>query len=142
MSKQRTAPPSTEKPLVGELERIGPDGRDAVVVGVEAPGFDDLSAREKRFLYLMTRAAIAGNGIAFQQSHRDADDIVRLLEACFAHADGLDPAVRDALHEHLKLVWIHHGPYHHHTHAKFVPSRLTPAMLTAAARSAASHGAI
>jgi len=140
MSKERTAPPSTE-PLLGELERIGPDGRDALVVGVEAPGFEDLSAREKRFLYLMSRAAIAGNGIAFQQGHRDADDIARLLEACFAHADGLDPAVRDALHEYLKLVWIHHGPYHHHTHAKFTPTRLTPAMLAAAVSNAVKRGA-
>ncbi|MCI0451551.1 MAG: dipeptidyl peptidase 3 [Candidatus Latescibacteria bacterium] len=140
MTKQRTPPQATE-PLVGELERIGPDGRDAVVVGVEAPGFDDLPAREKRFLYCMTRAAIAGNGIAFQQSHRDADDIARLLEACFMHADGLDPAVRDALHEYLKLVWIHHGPYHHHTHAKFTPPRLTHAMLAVAAQHASSRGA-
>jgi len=141
MSKERTTPLSAEQPRVGELERIGLDGRDAIMIGVEAPGFDDLSAREKRFAYLMTRAAIAGNAIAFQQSHRDADDIVRLLEACFAHAEELDPAIRDALHEYLKLVWIHHGQYHHHTHGKFTPPRLTPAMLLTAARRAASRGA-
>jgi dipeptidyl-peptidase-3 len=140
MSKERTTPLSAERPRVGELERIGPDGRDAIVIGVEAQGFDELSAREKRFAYLMTRAAVAGNAIAFQQSHRDADDIVRLLEACFAHADGLDPAIRDALHEYLKLVWIHHGQYHHHTHSKFTPPRLTPTMLSAAAHHAAARG--
>ncbi len=140
MSKER-ATPSTDQPLLGELERIGPDGRDALVIGVEAPGFDDLDAREKRFLYLMSRAAIAGNGIAFRQSHRDADDVVRLLEACFAHADGLDAPSRGALHEYLKLVWIHHGQYHHHTHHKFVPSRLTPAMLASATAHATSRGA-
>ncbi len=140
MSNDPTTP-STEQPLIGELERIGPDGSDALIVGVEAPGFEDLSARERKFLYLMTRAAIAGNAIAFRQSHRDADDIVRMLESCFAHSDGLDPAVRAALHEHLKLIWLHHGPYHHHTHAKFTPSRLTPAMLATAATHAASRGA-
>lgn len=140
MSKDRSTPLSAEQPRVGELERIGPDGRDAIVIGVEAPGFDELSAREKRFAYLMTRAAIAGNGIAFQQSHRDADDIVRLLETCFAHADALDPAIHDALHEYLKLVWIHHGHYHHHTHGKFTPPRLTPAMLARAAHHAAARG--
>ena len=111
------------------------------MVGVEAPGFDALETREKRFLYLMTRAAIAGNGIAYRQGHRDADDIVRLLEACVTHADGLDAAVRDALNEYLKLVWIHHGQYHHHTHHKFTPSRLIPATLTTAATNAASRGA-
>jgi dipeptidyl-peptidase-3 len=89
----------------------------------------------------MARAAIPGNTIAFHQSHRDASDIVRLLEACFTHGAGLDPAVRGAIHEHLKLVWVHHGPYHHHTHAKFVPASLTRDMLEGAARHAASRGA-
>lgn len=141
MANLRSTPSSTEAPLIGELERLGPDGRDALVIGVEAPGFDALSASEKRFAYLMVRAAIPGNAIAFHQSHRDACDIARLLEACFAHADGLDPETRDALHGYLKLVWVHHGQYHHHTHSKFVPARLTPGMLTAAARHAATRGA-
>jgi dipeptidyl-peptidase-3 len=141
MTRERTIPASAERRLIGELERLGPDGRDALVVGVEAPGFEDLSPREKRFAYLLYRAAIPGNVIAYDQSHRDADPIVRLLEACFAHADGLDAAARAAVHEYLKLLWLHHGPYHHHTHAKFTPPSLTPAMLAAAARHAAKRGA-
>jgi dipeptidyl-peptidase-3 len=141
MAEHRTTPAPTESPRIGELERLGPGGREAIVVGVEAAGFDDLSPREKRFLYLMSRAAIAGNSIATQQSHRDADDVTRLLEACFTHGEGLDPAVRAAVHDHLKRVWVHHGPYHHHTHTKFVPAELTPAMLAAAARHAAARGA-
>ena len=139
---QRNTPTSTDRQLVGEIERIGAGGRDALVIGVEAPGFDSLSAREKRFAYLMYRAAIAGNTIAYRQSHRDADTIVRLLEAVFAHANDLDPAVRSALHDYLKQVWIHHGQYHHHTHTKFVPASLTREMLAQAARLAVSRGAV
>ncbi len=134
-------PVSTEPVRVGELERIGPDGRDALVIGVEAPGFDDLSAQEKKFAYLMSRAAIPGNAIAYQQSHRDADTLVRVLEAVFQHSDGLEAGVRDAVHEYLKLIWIHHGPYHHHTHGKFAPPTLTPAILSEAVRHATTRGA-
>lgn len=123
---------STEKPRVGELERLGPGGREALVIGVEAPGFDALSAREKRFAYLMYRAAIPGNVIAYRQAHREADEIVRLLEAVLARADGLDPAILSAVHDYLKLVWVHHGQYHHHTHTKFVPAGLTPETLARA----------
>jgi len=137
----RNTPVSTEKPLVGELERLGPGGREALVIGVDADGFDALSAREKRFAYLMYRAAIPGNAIAYQQSHRDADAIVRMLETAFTHSDGLERPVRDALHAYLKLVWIHHGQYNHHTHHKFVPSGLTPHMLSDAVRHAAHRGA-
>jgi dipeptidyl-peptidase III len=141
MANRRDTPPSTDAPLLGELERLGPDGRDALLVGVEAPGFDALSAREKRFAYLMLRAAIPGNAIAFDQSHRDAADIARLLEACFTRGEGLDASVRGAVHEYLKLIWVHHGPYHHHTHAKFVPAMLTAEMLARAAHYAAARGA-
>ncbi len=139
--RERTTPASSERPCTGELERLGPDGREALVIGVEAPGFEALSARERRFAYLMYRAAIAGNAIAYRQAHRDADAIVRLLETCLAHADGLAPAIRAALHDYLKLVWLHHGQYHHHSHTKFVPAELTPEMLTRAVRHAASCGA-
>ena len=140
MTDERT-PSSTEQPRIGELERIGPDGRDALVIGVEAPGFEALSTDEKRFAYLMYRAAIPGNAISFRQSHRDADTIVSLLEAIFLHSDGLEPALREAVHEYLKLVWIHHGQYHHHTHAKFAPPTLTPDMLRRAAQHAVKNGA-
>ena len=133
---QRNTPTSTDRQRLGEIERIGAGGRDALVIGVEAPGFEALTPREKRFAYLMYRAAIAGNTIAYRQSHRDADTIVRLLEAAFAHAGALDPAVGAALHDYLKLVWVHHGQYHHHTHTKFVPASLTPEMLTTAVRHA------
>jgi hypothetical protein len=68
MPKDRTTPLSAEQPRVGELERIGPDGRDAIVIGVEAPGFDDLSAREKRFAYLMTRAPLPATGSRFSKA--------------------------------------------------------------------------
>src|SRR5512134_265937 len=99
MTDERT-PSSTEQPRIGELERIGPDGRDALVIGVETPGFEALSLQEKLFAYLMYRAAIPGNVISFHQSHRDADTIARLLEAIFLHSEGLDPDVRGAIHEY------------------------------------------
>lgn len=126
---------------MGELERLGPGGREALVIGVEAPGFEALSPREKCFAYLMYRAAIPGNAIAYRQSHRDADPIVRLLETLFLHSEGLDPAIRTALHDYLKLIWVHHGQYNHHTHTKFVPAGLTPETLGQALEHAVARGA-
>jgi dipeptidyl-peptidase-3 len=142
MTRRPPASTAAERPLVGELERLGPDGRDALVIGVDAPGFEALTAREKRFAYLMYRAAIPGHAIAYQQTHRDADTIVRVLEAAFDRADGLEPELRAALHDYLKQVWVHHGPYNHHSHAKFVPASLSPDMLSKAVRHAAARGAV
>jgi dipeptidyl-peptidase-3 len=130
------------KPLVGELERLGPDGSEVMVLGVEAPGFGKLSPGQRIFAYYLYRAAIAGNAIAYQQCHRDAYRIKQLLETILVNADGLDSDLQDAVHEYLKFVWIHHGQYNHYTHTKYVPWRLTPDGLRRAARHALGNGAV
>jgi dipeptidyl-peptidase-3 len=112
-----------------------------MVLGAEAPGFDDLTPERKRLAYYLYRAAVAGNTIAYKQSHRDAYDIKRLLEAIYLHSDGLDPTLKDAVHDYLKFVWIHHGQYHHYTHTKFVPFELTEEGLHKAAEHAVANGA-
>jgi dipeptidyl-peptidase-3 len=128
--------------LVGELERLGPGGVEIMVLGVEADGFDDLTLDQKRFAYYLYRAAIAGNAIAYQQSHRHAYEIKRLLDAIFLESGGMEPALRDAVHEYLKFVWIHHGQYDHYTHTKYVPAALTREGLGRAAKHAEANGAV
>jgi hypothetical protein len=59
----------------------------------------------------MYRAAI-GQHVALA-GHRDADAIVRLLEALLLLIPTVSKAVREGLHDYLKLVWLHHG-YNHH----------------------------
>jgi dipeptidyl-peptidase-3 len=127
--------------LVGELERLGPGGIEVMVLGVEAPGFEDLEPDRKRFAYYLYRAAIAGNPIAFKQSHRHAYQIKRLLEAIYLQSNGLEEALKDAIHDYLKFVWIHHGQYDHYTHTKFIPSLLTEVGLRRAAEHAQARGA-
>jgi dipeptidyl-peptidase-3 len=129
------------KRLVGELERLGPDGTEVMVLGVEAPGFDLLDPDRKRFAYYLYRAAIAGNAIAFKQAHRHAYEIKRLLESIYLHSDGMESALREAVHDYLKFVWIHHGQYDHYTHTKFTPTLLTEDGLRRAAAHAESRGA-
>ncbi|UCG50849.1 MAG: hypothetical protein JSW58_11670 [Candidatus Latescibacterota bacterium] len=126
---------------IGELERLGPGGREVLVLGVDAPGFDDLPTDRKIFAYYLYRAAIAGNDILYLQNHRDAFEIKRLFETVSTNSKGLRDDLRDAINEYLKLVWIHHGNYHHYTHTKFVPSSLTKDGLREAVRCARENGA-
>jgi dipeptidyl-peptidase-3 len=126
---------------VGELERIGPGGREVLVLGVDAPGFDELSADRKVFAYYLYRAAIAGNDILYAQNHRHALEVRRLAEEVFLHSAGVPQDARDALHEYLKLLWIHHGFYNHYSHTKFVPFSLTRENFRAAVETAAAGGA-
>ncbi|NIM20148.1 MAG: hypothetical protein GTO51_07940 [Candidatus Latescibacteria bacterium] len=126
---------------VGELERLGPEKREVLVLGVEALGFDELPLEKKVLAYYLYRAAIAGDSIMYMQSHRDALEIKQLLEAVVTHSNGLPDRVRTAIHNHLKLIWIHHGQYHHYNHTKFVPIDLTIDDLREAVRIAVNNGA-
>ena len=126
---------------VGELERLGPDGREVLVLGLESPGFNDLPDDRKIFAYYLYRAAIAGDTILYMQNHRHALELREMLEAIYLHRKGMDPVVSDAVHDYLKSFWIHHGNYSHATHTKFVPDLLTPQMLLEAVKSAAANGA-
>ncbi len=127
--------------MIGELERLGPGGRDYLVLGVDAPGFEALTPRQKGLAYYLYRAAIAGNDILYEQNHRYALEIKNLLEAIYAHHDGLDENIAAAAHDYLKYVWISHGNYEHSSHEKFVPNTLTPEMLQKAAEHAQAKGA-
>ena len=112
-----------------------------MVLGVDAPGFEGLTREQRLLCYYLYRAAIPGNRIAYQQAHRDALEIRSLLEAVYLNSDGLDDAIRAAVHDYLKFVWIHHGQYDHYSHTKFTPGQLTPGSLRRACEHAIARGA-
>lgn len=133
--------PAGRPDRVGELERLGEGGRELMIVGVEAPGFDKLKVSQRKYAYFLYRAAIAGNDIAYFQNHRSAFEIKELLEQIYLHNEGLDAATMEGLDEYLKLVWAHHGQYGHDSHLKFVPRLLTFQQLEKAAKQAQKNGA-
>ncbi|UCH85567.1 MAG: hypothetical protein JSW50_07745 [Candidatus Latescibacterota bacterium] len=111
------------------------------MLGADTPGFDTLPRDRKIFAYYLYRAAIAGNDILFKQNHRDAFEIKQLFETLYYHSNGMASDLRNAVHDYLKFLWIHHGHYHHYTHTKFVPFLLSRDGLRAAAHHAAANGA-
>ncbi len=127
-----TAPEPTADRLVGELERLGRDGTDFLVIGLEADGFTVLPTRQKILLYYLARAAIAGDELLYLQNHRTALLVKRLLETLWGGRAALPRRTRAAVHDYLKYVWINHGNYDHRSGVKFTPRFLTPKMLRAA----------
>ena len=127
--------------MIGELERLGKDGRDWLVLGAEAEGFEKLSLTQKKLAYYLYRAAIAGNDIFYVQNHRHAIGIKNLLEGIHLHSEGLDKPTASAVHDYLKYIWINHGQYDAIEGTKVVPNELTPEMLARAAEHAQDQGA-
>lgn len=142
LSAQDPAPATAPKPAgPGELERLGENGRDLLVMGLDAPGFDKLKRTQRLFAYYLYRAAIAGHDIGYLQNHRYARDLRDLFEEIYEHREGLDPAIAEGVEEYLKLLWAHHGNYNHWNHAKFVPRKLTFKQLQQAVKVARKNGA-
>lgn len=127
--------------FVGELERLGKDGQDILVLGVDAKGFEKLTLQQKKLAYYLYRAAVAGNDVFTDQTHRYALEIKNMLEQIHLHSQGLPLAIHRAVHDYLKYVWINHGQYGSESHVKYVPNDLTFEMLKQAAAHAAQRGA-
>jgi len=131
----------TAKRMVGELERLGKHGQDFIVLGIDAPGFEELTLSQKRLAYYLYRAAIAGHTLADQQNHRHALEIRALLETIYLNSEGMPPHLKEAVLDYLKYIWINHGPYDHDAHVKTLPNYLTREMLQQAADWAGARGA-
>jgi dipeptidyl-peptidase-3 len=138
-----TTPPAETAPAAASsesrkylLERVD----DAAVVQLYADGFASLPLKEKTLIYHLAQAAIAGRDIFYDQKHKDALEMRRILEAIVSRPQGIDPATLAAIQTYTKLFWINNGPYNNLTARKFV-LKTTPAAFAAAAQTAAKNGA-
>jgi dipeptidyl-peptidase-3 len=141
-SSPQTPPQPAPAPAPAEasrkylLEQID----DASVVQLYADQFAALPLREKTLVWHLTQAAIAGRDIFYDQKHRNALEMRRVLEAIVSHPASIDAATMTEIQRYTKLFWINTGPYNNLTARKFV-LKLTPQALSAAAKAAASAGA-
>jgi dipeptidyl-peptidase III len=122
---------------------------DAAIVQLYADGFAALPLGQKRLIWHLYLAAIAGRDIYYDQRYAHNLDMRAVLEgiltqsghpAYCTHAEDVDAATLPEIRRYAKLFWINTGPYNNLTARKFVLN-LTPAQLTAAARAAAACGA-
>ena len=100
------------------LERVG----DAAVVQLYADGFTDLPLREKILLWHLTRAAIAGRDIYYDQRYAHSLEMRDVLEAILTHDAHVDPSTLEDIRRYTKLFWINTGPHNNLTARKFVPA--------------------
>ena len=118
------------------LERV----EEAAVVQLYADGFDELALREKRLIYHLYLAAIAGRDIYYDQRYAHNLEMRDVLEEIITHADGIDAGTLAEIQRYTKLFWINTGPYNNLTARKFV-LKCAPGAFHAAARRAAVNGA-
>ena len=129
-----STPSATERKYL--LERVD----DAAVVQVYADGFPDLPVKEKKLVWHLYQAAIAGRDIFYDQRYAHNLEMRDVLEAIVAHPGATDPDTLSEIRRYTKLFWLNTGPYNNLTAQKFV-IRCTPVAFAAAAHAAQKSGA-
>lgn len=95
---------------------------DIEVLRYKVPGFEDLTPDQKKLVYYLTEAAIAGRDILWDQNGKYNLALRSLLEDIYRNykGDRNDPQFK-AFEKYLKQVWFGNGIHHHYSMDKFVP---------------------
>ena len=95
---------------------------DIQMLRYKVEGFENLSLKEKTYIYYLQEAALYGRDILFDQNGRYNLRIRRVLETLYLNYSGdRSGAFFQALSVYLKRVWFSSGIHHHYGCEKFVP---------------------
>ena len=95
---------------------------DLQILRYRVNGFEELSLQQKELVYYLTKAALWGRDIFYDQNGKYNLRISRALEAIYTGYKGdRDNAEFKALEVYLKRVWFSSGIHHHYGSEKFVP---------------------
>ena len=95
---------------------------DIKIVRYQLPGFDQLTAKQREFVYYLTQAGYAGRDIMWDQNYRHNLNIRRGIEKILNEYQG-DKTSPDwqAFAVYARRVFFANGIHHHYSNDKFVP---------------------
>ena len=95
---------------------------DIKVLRYKIPGFEELSLREKKLVYYLTQAGLAGRDIMWDQNYRHNLSVRKALESINQNYKK-DRETEDFkfFKTYLKRVWFSNGIHHHYSNDKIKP---------------------
>ena len=101
---------------------------DIQMLRYQLPGFDELTTKQKAYIYCLSQATLWGRDITFDQFGKTNLLIRKTLEAIYEEkfmqtdaADTIIDAEDKAIVTYLKRIWFSNGIYHHYGSEKFTP---------------------
>lgn len=94
---------------------------DLEILRYKVPGFDDLTLKQKTFLYYLSEAAVNGRDIIYDQNCRYNLSIRHALEHVYRHYPNTEEENYKLMEKYLKRVWFSNGIHHHYSEDKFLP---------------------
>ncbi len=95
---------------------------DINILRYKVDGFEELSLDQKELIYYLSRAALTGRDILFDQNFKYNLPLRKTLEEIYTkyQGDRTSPQFL-ALEKYLKKMWFANGIHHHYSNDKFTP---------------------
>lgn len=105
-----------------DFEYFAEQFADLRILRYKVPGFEALPLEQKKLVYFLSQAALAGRDTIWDQKYRHNLAIRRTLEAVITGSKG-DKTSDDwkKLVEYTKRVWFSNGIHHHYSNKKITP---------------------
>ena len=116
---------SCTSPEVNEskFEFFAEQFEDIKVLRYQIPGFDELTLKQKKLVYFLTEAGLAGRDIMYDQNYRHNLSVRRALENIYTKYEGDKENENWKNFEiYLKRIWFANGIHHHYSNDKFDPN--------------------
>ena len=112
---------------------------DLRVLRYQVPGFKQLSLNQKKLVYYLSQAGVAGRDIIFDQNYKQNLAIRFVLETIYQYYTGdRSTDVFRNFEVYLKRIWFSNGIHHHYSNEKFLPD-FTPDFLVRLIESTPLH---
>ena len=120
--KEPSPETTTTAPESAAYEYVVEQFADLRVLRYQIPGFEELSLDEKKLVYYLTQAGLAGRDIIWDQNYRHNLRIRQALEQVYRNFEG-DRSTDDwkEFEVYLKRVWFSNGIHHHYANDKIKP---------------------
>jgi len=103
---------------------------DVQILRYQIPGFNELSIEQKKLVYYLSQAGLAGRDIMWDQNYRHNLQIREALENVYKNYTGdKENDNWKSFETYLKRVWFSNGIHHHYSNDKLVPG-FSPEYLT------------
>lgn len=95
---------------------------DIQVLRYKVPGWDQLTLKQKEFIYYLSEASLAGRDIIWDQRGKYNLTIRKVIENIYETYSKKREGIFDKFKTYAAQVWFSNGIYHHYSNDKIIPS--------------------
>lgn len=120
--KAQTEQTSAKSASEEEFNYLTEQFADLKIIRYRIPGFENLTAKQRKLVYFLTQAGYEGRDIIWDQNYRHNLEIRKALEKVYTSFAG-DKNTEDwkNFETYLKRVWFSNGIHHHYSMNKIIP---------------------